>query len=123
MCGTLQNGMDAQLDDTSSSNNKAAHVIKSGYLGCNAWLLSCSLYGPIVRHDATYVATMTLPTLMVSMQFVTIECLRQLLGPEKLSKIVSCAEGVQSTIAYVVLSEFDPIGLDCGVLKAMLPGR
>ena len=119
MCGTLQNGMNAQLADTSSSNNKTAHVIKSGCLGCNAWLLSCSLYGPIVRHDATYVATMTL----LNMQFVTIECLDQLLGLGKSSKIVSCAEGVPSTIAYGVLSEFDPIGLDCGVSKAMLPGR
>ena len=123
MCGTLQNEMNAQFADISSSNNKAAHVIKSGYLGCNAWLLSCSLYGSIVRYDATYVATMTLLTLMVNMQFVTIEYLDQLLGPGKLSKIVSCAEGVPLAIAYGVLSEFDPIGLDCGVSKAMLPGR
>ena len=104
MCGTLQNEMNAQFADISSSNNKAAHVIKSGYLGCNAWLLSCSLYGSIVRYDATYVATMTLLTPMVNMQFVTIECLNQLLGLGKSSKIVSCAEGVPSTIAYGVLA-------------------
>ena len=60
---------------------------------------------------------------MANMQFVTIECLNLLLGPGKSSTIVSCAGGVRSTIAYGVLSEFDFIGLESGVSKAMLPVR
>ena len=35
MCGTLQNGMDAQLADISSSNNKTVEVISRAIILCD----------------------------------------------------------------------------------------